>query len=451
MKKTLLAVSLILLSLLLLVSCGKPAETETGETACSHPDGFVTVQRKEPTCMEIGHLQEKCMLCGQILSAELTVVDHSYEEVELGISGITREQCVYCGEMPKKSGAILLEVQKTKSGAPYSSLNIYVQNSDSSGDYYTCYHMNHVYSDVRNNYKVNSASNVNNYRIVEADVVKVTAVEDSRVVSQRVAKVLSAGEISFAVRQMNLQTDWLTKEAKEAIAADAQYPADFIGGYHGDEWIESVSLFADGEEVALAGVTEATVIPCSELKFDQLTTIYAWGTSNADSHGVAVAEHSQSFTVDSNGIHNSQSVKWLRDDFEFDPTKCYFLMFPMMRLHSNLTVSSSFECYDANGELLTIEEVPEGPITAQQNISFDTETRKIYMSSLDGFFGEVDFSFPDDTLFVKNMYMAIRVDGIGDNKFYTAVQSVQNANMPKSGEVFAIDVSYSIDYANPAK
>ncbi len=450
--KKIVFILFLLTILLVLISCGGETETTMPDVFnCEHD--YRTIDKRPSTCMEGGYVTEECTKCGLKQHAELVLADHDYAEVELGISGIVREQCVYCNDVPTEKGALLLEILKPAKGDVYSSFNIYVQNSDPSGDYYTRYHMVHVYDDTRNNYAVNSASNINNYRIIRASVVKVTALEDTYVAWTELAKVLTSGEISFAIRQSNIHKDWL-KEGAEAVLAgrgDLLNAGDFIGGYHGDEWLESVALFADGSEVALEGVAEGMVIPCSEIRFDQFTKLYAWGTSDALSHGVEVAEHTQSFTIDSNGIRNSQRVKWLRDDFEYKANECYLLMFPIIRKSGELTVSSCFESYDANGELLNIDEVPEGAVEKQTNINFDLSTRKLYMSSLDGFFGEVRFSLPDDTMRVKTVYSAIRPDSISDNKFYMGVESTENGGKTKMGEVFSIDVYYSIDYASPER
>ena len=346
-------------------------------------------------------------------------------------------------DLLNRKGALLIEVVSGKADR-YNSINFYVQTSDSSGDYYIRYKMQYEYNDTRNTYKADSGTNISNYRIKTAQLVKVNEVTDTAVRATDVVEVLQSGEISLAVKEKNVDVSTLTEEAKAMVPANG-FAADFVGGFHGDERLESVELFLDGDKIDTFGKTVGYVVPGTYAEFNQVATMYAWGTSTPDSYGIPMILHSQSFVFASNGVKNKQSAEWLGDGHEFDAF--YFQMFTMRREVNGKLVCENIASIDADGNVIESMTVPM-PVEKQTSYLSNLENRGIrFTSDVSGISAEAGFEVINDSIVPDRMYVAARV--YGDNKLYASFQSVANGTKPKKGEVFEIAVHYHIDYVNP--
>ncbi len=343
-----------------------------------------------------------------------------------------------------RPGSVLLEVAKSSNGL-HAPFKIYIQTSDPSGDYYVCYNMGLDNNDDRYVYKADSTRNVYNYRIKEASLVKVNDITETQVICSKVIDVLQQGEKSLALKQKVTDDSILTEEARTLLAGGTE-AKDFVGGYHGDERMEDVTLYADGEEVELFERKEATVIPCSVVNFEQTATIYHWGTSSSDSYGRELAFHAQSFVMDSNGIANTQSIHWLDDNLEFGSVM--MLMFTMLRESGGKPVCEVVETYDIDGNFLErkVSKYPcsEDQKSHMQNVANHTAK---YSSESSGISATVSFESVDDSIKTFNSYFWFRQ--YGDNKFYCDFASPTKGKKADSGDVWAIKTHYTIDYVKP--
>ena len=341
-----------------------------------------------------------------------------------------------------KENGLILEVLKPSSGREYQSFAVYVQTSDPSGQYYVKYNFAYEHNDTRTNYAGNTTTNISNYRVKTAQLVKVTTVGDTAVVSAKVYDVLQQGEISLAIRQEKPDASILAPGAalKDGLSGD------FIGGYHGDERIESVSLTADGVSVDLKGKT-AQVFVCTTVTFDQVTTLYKWGTSTAETFGVPAATHSQSFSIDTNGVRNRQSVTWLCGDFQTRASGTFLQMFTMMRQSGGKVITDILEGFDENGKSSGKESVSTS-LTANEVHLKSTRLRTVeYGSETSGVSAKAGFRIVEGTA-VDAAYVSARASQ-KDNKLYVSFKSAKNGRTPTEGEAWTVDLFYTIDYIKP--
>ncbi len=342
-----------------------------------------------------------------------------------------------------RPGAVLLELE-SRMGQEYGSFNIFVQTSDPSGDYYIRYPMKYEYRPETNNFTATLA-NVKNYRIYGAQLVKVTEVGDYKVKYEQITSVLSIGEFSLALLQASTYDEYLAEGAK-AVQSKPGEVLDFIGGYHGDEWLSEVTLFADDEEIVLSKASSA-VIPCSTLSFTQVTTMYAWGTSNGNSHGLPVANHTQNFVFDSAGVHDEQTLEWLRGDFKIGVG--YMPMFPMLRGDVGDRYIDTMRGYDENGKLLEEYKMSSEAVTRETAVIMRDDCAMYEYTGSKGISAKVSFRKLNDEVDLCSSYVALRVEAAKDNKLYVSIGSAQNGFTPAEGEVWKVDTSFMIDYIEP--
>ena len=368
---------------------------------------------------------------------DITFVNHGTESVLIKEDNMK--------DLLNRKGAVLVEVLAGKADR-YNSINFYVQTSDPSGDYYVRYKMQYEYSETRNNYAANSCTNISNYRIKTAQLVKVNDVTETAVKSTEVVPVLTGGEISLAVRQKNVDPSTVTKEAATEIGSNG-FAKDFIGGFHGDERLTSVELYLDGDKVEIYGKTAGYVVPGTYAEFNQEATMYAWGTSTADSYGRPIILHTQNFVFDSNGVKNNQSAQWLDDGYEIDAF--YFQMLTLVREANGKLVCEKVASFDENGNEIDSLTIPM-PVEKQTSYLSNLENRGFrYSSDVSGVFAEAGFEVINDSIVPDRMYVAARVGTTSDNKMYVSFRSPTNGQKPVKGEVFEILVYYHIDYVNP--
>ncbi|MBO4979352.1 MAG: hypothetical protein J6D16_02985 [Clostridia bacterium] len=342
-----------------------------------------------------------------------------------------------------RPGALFIEVLP-KGGQPYSSFRVYVQTSDPSEEYYVCYNFNHKYSTDVSNFKGNSCTNTSNYRIDTATLCRVE-MDFDEMKRTDILPVLGGGEVSFAIMGY-AHTNHIVEAAKEYVATDGG-AQDFIGGFHGDEWIETVKLLVDGVEVNLKS-NEKTVYPCSTVTFEQLTTMYAWATAtSATDHGLPVAKHFQNIVLDSTGVAHKQTVEWLRSDFRVKSG--YMPMFTMMRGGFGNRYIDTMRMYDVNGYLLGEHKMdPEIKIEKQTGVLGNASAAAVEYSGDAGVSARVDFRLLNDQAKFGNTYVALRVGSNPDNKLYVPITS-SNYGVPLEGELWDVDTHYMIDYVAP--
>ncbi len=367
----------------------------------------------------------------------------TFELVNAGSEDICSREVSMDG-MFNRPGSVLLHVMKSGNGE-HAAFKIYIQTSDPSGDYYVCYDMGLDNNDDRNVYKADSTRNVYNYRIKEARLVKVSSITETNIISSTVISVLQQGEKSLALKHKVTDRSVLTEEAATLLGG-GDMSVDFVGGYHGDEWMEDVLLFADGEKVELLSRKDEIVIPCSAVAFNQTSTMYQWGTSSADSHGKELAFHAQNFIMDSNGIRNTQSITWMDDNLEFGSVM--MLMFTMLRESGGKPVCEIVETYDAEGNFLDkyVSKYPcsEDQKSHLQNVANHTVK---YSSETSGISAMASFEAVDDSIKTHNSYVWVRQ--YGDNKLYCDFASATKGKKADSGDVWAIKTHYTIDYVKP--
>lgn len=341
-----------------------------------------------------------------------------------------------------RPGAMYIEVLGC-GNLEYSSFNVYLQTSDPSGEYYICYPFLYKYDPKPDVYTANSCYNIGSYRLNGAQLCRITFADDDRISKSVVETVLGSGEISYAVMQRNAYQDELAEAAKPFMAEDGSAP-DFIGGYHGDEWLDSLCLLADGDEVDLKS-REKYVIPCSTVVFDLNTTMYAWGTSSAESRGVPAIEHMQTFVMDSAGVDHLQKIRWLRGDFVIKAG--YMPMFTMMRGRFGNYFIDTMRSYDENGNVLGEYVMPAEEVTSQYGVlSGSNVTRYDYLGSK-GISGTISFRMESDAVRMAGSYIAIRPGA--DNKLYATPTSVLNSSCPAQDELWAVRAIHKIDYIKP--
>ena len=378
----------------------------------------------------------------EIAAKDVEVKQHDVTFVNRGAEGVLIKEDGMKKVLNRK-GAVLVEVVAGKADR-YNSINLYVQTSDPSGDYYVRYKMQYEYNDNRNTYKADSGTNISNYRIKTAQLVKVNEITDTAVRATDITEVLQGGEISLALKEKNVDVSTITEEAKAKLASNG-FAGDFVGGFHGDERLESVELLVDGDKVDTYGKTVGNVIPATSVQFDQTATMYAWGTSTPDSYGIPMILHTQSFVFDSNGVKNKQSAEWLGDGYEFDAF--YFQMFTMRREVNGKLVCENITSLDADGNVIDSMTVPM-PVEKQTGYLSNLKNRAIrFDSDVSGVSAEAGYEVINDSIVADRMYVAARV--YGDNKLYVSFRSAKNGQKPEKGEVFEVLVHYHIDYVNP--
>lgn len=374
---------------------------------------------------------------------DVDVTQHDVTFVNHGTERVLVKEGNMKGKLNRK-GAVLVQVLSGKTDS-YNSINFYVQTSDPSGDYYVRYRMQYEYNDTRNGYGANTTTNISNYRIKGAQLVKVDDVTDTAVLAADVLPVLTDGEISLAMKQKNVGATTLTEEAKALVSGDLA--ADFVGGYHGDERLESVELFVDGDKIDTYGRTEGYVVPGTYAEFNQTTTMYAWGTSTSDSYGDPMIRHSQNFVFDANGVKNRQSAEWLDDGYEIGDF--FFQMFTMVReTATGEPVCEKVASFDETGNETGSVTIPM-PVEKETNYLMNLENRGFrYGSECSGVFAEAGFEVINESIVPRLVYVAARA-AAKDNKMYANFLSPTNEKAPAKGEIFEILVRYYIDYIAP--
>ncbi len=276
-----------------------------------------------------------------------------------------------------ESPNVILEL---KDGAgDYNDFYVYTRTSDPSGRYYIRYRLYYSHSEKLGNC-TNTASNIRSFRIMTADIVKVTAIDQTAVTYTSVLPILGSGEISLAIKEYsygvtsyqtekdgnggviyqtetdadgNVVTDEkgnpvykmddcpaphkipvyvLDDEGNKIPEAYGNEVKDFIGGFHGDEHIKKdsegndmFSLVMDEREYVPG--QDNLVVTGNEIVIEQTTLLDRWAEV-AGSAG-SVVEHAQTFTINKDGVDIDRTVTWLVDDFLIEDA--YVMMLTLRR------------------------------------------------------------------------------------------------------------------------
>ena len=342
------------------------------------------------------------------------------------------------------SKELILEVLAKKEGHAYAPFRVYVPTSAPSGDCYVRYDLVYEYSDVRDDYTPCSTTNVSNYRIRKAYLVRVVSDGGACVQGEVLTQVLQQGEISLAIREDLENTAHLAPGARPVEKDGERYAADFIGGYHGDERLIDVALTADGRAIDLTG-DEPRVRRCKVLEFLQATTLYRWGTSSAESHGTPVAEHTQRIRFRADGVRNKQTLFWLCNDFHARKNATFLQMFTMKRVQNGAPVCEIFETFGDDGESLGRVTLPLEPEKERVALPHPGASLIKYSSAESGIGAEVGFRILGDSLRVDNTWVQVRPKQ-GDNKWYASFCSKHGGRVPQYGELWELELFAHIDY-----
>ena len=324
------------------------------------------------------------------------------------------------GTMHRRDG-VILEMTKTTAahGGTYNDFFVYTRTSDPSGEYYIRYRFFHSYNtDLEG--KTDSSNNNNMFRIIGAELVRVESVSETAVKYKSLHNLLTAGEIAVAIKEPD--------------------SVDFIGGYHGEEHILELWMYADNEEYTPGD--EAKVVVCSYLEFYQLTDIGRCNTPDEK-----IVNHEQTYRITADGIRCARNIEWLVDNFEY--TTAYIQMFTMLRKDGTNTICETVETFDADGNSFGVETV-DYEIEKDKWVLKSPQNRTVkYSSATSGISAEVGFVILENSVQTDSVHVSLRRDGIGDNKWYASFKSAKGSKFSTKGDVWKLDMLYSIDYVNP--
>lgn len=364
---------------------------------------------------------------------------------------------------------VILELkQKAASAAgDYTDFFVYIQCADPSGRYYVRYRFKYAYStDTTNN--TDSATNIESFRVVSAELVKLSSISATSLFYTKIHDLLSSGEISLAIKEY--EYGQVVSKGEPQYEDDGVTPVmgnsiqDFCGGFHGDEHfvvvdgVDQFSLKAD-DVVYTPGAANA-IVQCNKIVIDQTTLVDRWGLP-AGTNGQFV-KHEQTFTLTDDGMQIDRKVTWLVDDFNVDTA--YPMMFTLLRVDGGQPICEIVETFDANGVLLGKETLALEN-SKQQSLLSNASLREAHFSSAtSGISAVAKLSLGENNQGVLGSpYVAYRVyPGAGDNKLYIPMTSpnkvqvqisedgaTKTRSCPSLGEVWEISTFYNIDYVNP--
>ncbi|MGY5706828.1 hypothetical protein ACXHRA_23375 [Vibrio antiquarius] len=171
------------------------------------------------------------------------------------------------------------------------NIQILAKGEDSHSNRYLEYNLKHIVDNSINAdlwrlyelYESENTSNVKPYSF--------TRVYDGK-------PIANAGEWEAAIRE---------------VGAD-----DFMGGYHGDERLTSISLSVDGKPVSISD----SQFVAENVSFNQVSELFSWHT------GEVVAVHEKNYKFTQSGVVLDQRIEWLSS---LDLTRAYLTMFPIKR------------------------------------------------------------------------------------------------------------------------
>ncbi len=167
------------------------------------------------------------------------------------------------------------------------------------------------------------------YRICEAYLCRLSGEEPVREL-----RVLQRGEVGLALREVGA--------------------GDFVGGFHGDEVILSVSLRGDGREIAL----DTPSFGCyREVHFSEHSQI-----NRCNTPGELLCRHEQEYVMKDGRVALSQRVEWLTDAYCL--SSAFMPMLTVQRLDPaapERCLTDTLTFFDSEGrEVATLDTTPYG-------------------------------------------------------------------------------------------
>ena len=393
----------------------------------------VYVDDNEPKILNLIYLKQNLLIAEGLERGNHTFVIEKTSGGDLfRIDSVT-----LCGEMAEApalsiENGIFVEVFAPVGGDEYSCFNVYTQTSHPSGDYFIRYNFVYEYDEIDEKLNWSNGSNTganrSNYRIKTAQIVKKTGNPGFI----NIHEILQSGEISLAIKEYN--------------PSAGQAAGDFVGGFHGDENIKTVSLLLDGTDKIKLFEGEPGFYNCTTVDFMQETVInrcHTW-----DDY---VMNHIQHYLIDTNGVKLLQQVEWLVDDFTPTVGNTYIQMFTLNRLNREKSgdfLTTQVKLLNEDG--FTIKSVDVTKIDPGDkegiNAAESPDARYAeYFGEDKGIYAKVGFQFVDKSCKLNNAHISVRKHG--DSKWYPSFGDPKGK--PSKGDMWTINSIYYIDY-NPA-
>lgn len=198
------------------------------------------------------------------------------------------------------------------------NVKIFAKGSDSHSNHYIEYNIKHI---------DNSSINADLWRLYELYENKNLKNTKPYIFEREYGgkSIANAGEWEAAIREVGA--------------------GDFIGGFHGDERMTSVSLLIDDNEQPLLN----SEFVAKDVKFNQSSVLYSWYT------GKPIALHEKNYTFSQQGIELAQKIEWLE---AVKINRAYLTMFPIKRKinGSHGEQITDLAWYLPSGEMLDVSE-----------------------------------------------------------------------------------------------
>ena len=395
----------------------------------------VSVDGGEPKRINLIYLKQNL-----ILAEGLERGVHTFVIEKLSGGDIVRiDNVSLCGETVEApllsvENGVFVEVFDYVGGEDeYSCFNVYTQTTHPSGEYFIRYKFVYEFDAVNESLTWSTGSNTganrSNFRIKTAQIVKKTGDQTF----SDIYEILQSGEISLAI-----------KEKDGVTGANA---GDFVGGFHGDENLKTVSLILDGNKKIRLFEGEAGFYNCTSVEFNQESIINRCHTNDD-----YVMNHIQNYLIDTTGVKLLQQIEWLVDNYTPTTDQTYIQMFTLNRLNANksgdfLTTKLNLLNEDgiviAKADLTAIDPGDKEGVTA---VSSSDARYAEYFGEDKGIYAKVGFQFVDKGCKLNAARISVRK--YGDSKWYPSFGDPKGK--PSKGDVWTINSIYYIDY-NPAE
>ncbi len=338
---------------------------------------------------------------------------------------------------------VVVKVYDVASGASYSSFDVFVKGTKQTSNMYTMYKFQHI-NNPRVEQEITSTENTRQdatlYRVKTAFI----AARTDEFTFTQGTQVLQEGEIEMAIREAGSEH------------TNNQGTGDFIGGFHGDEHLTSVSLKIDGEEVPL---NKAGNYVGKKIEFDQYSVVNRCNTPDEK-----LINHTKKYVVTKNGIDLNQIAEWI------GPAKiriAYLTMFTIMRQSGENRVTDYMKFYWSDGAEAAyydvtnlagstyINTIPElGQVAGEtfgnvygpgkvETKADGTYVNKVHLWSKAG---DIDaYIWTDTVRGLRNDFTELQARKYGDNKIYFGSHSDTYVEV---GDVWEVNNHYDIKVNN---
>lgn len=368
-----------------------------------------------------------------ILLAEVEEGNHAFSLKKISggdfvrINSVTLDGTYTETSLTAVENGVTVKVSEPTSGNSYGNVTVYVKTTDESGKYYVEYpflyqkntNTNPYEGDWSNSDSANKQYNVNMYRINKGYITEKNG--DS---FTRLYQVLQNGEIGIALRETGVQDDGIT-EYKQA--------GDAVGGFHGDENITEAPIFTlDGVTIELGASGTYTG---TTLEFVQNSIIDRCNSTNEN-----VAEHSQIYKIDTNGIRVKRSLEFLTSDFVAMKGRSYLQMFTfvrqdIMQMDKNAVSTINYSAADLSNTVRLLD--------AAGNVLHTVDTKNFNVTHADGSVTP----FPEDSVTNGVIVKEYKLHGNDvDNRYAEYIGDNNNGIYAKVG-FNIVDASTKVDSA----